>query len=81
MGQPRWNILGKELQKNISRERLFKISDAFMSEIIYYCANRKCGKEVTPEDLESLPGVKCPHCGGRILYKARPKIVRPVKAV
>ncbi|MHA1679694.1 MAG: DNA-directed RNA polymerase subunit P [Promethearchaeota archaeon] len=51
-----------------------------MSKIIYFCANKKCGKEVTPEDLESLPGVKCPHCGGRILFKARPKIVRNVSA-
>ncbi len=52
-----------------------------MSSIVYYCANRKCAKEITPSDLESLPGVKCPHCGGRILFKARPKVVKKVKSV
>ncbi|MHA1369250.1 MAG: DNA-directed RNA polymerase subunit P, partial [Promethearchaeota archaeon] len=50
-----------------------------MSKIVYFCA--KCKKEVHPDDLESLPGVKCPHCGSRILYKARPKLVRKVKAI
>ncbi len=41
----------------------------------------KCKKEVSIEDLGQLPGVKCPHCGERILYKTRPPIVKPVKAI
>ncbi|NMC08183.1 MAG: DNA-directed RNA polymerase subunit P [Candidatus Lokiarchaeota archaeon] len=52
-----------------------------MSSIIYYCANRRCAKEISPSDLESLPGVKCPHCGGRILFKARPKVIKKVKSI
>ncbi|NVM30853.1 MAG: DNA-directed RNA polymerase subunit P [Candidatus Helarchaeota archaeon] len=44
----------------------------------YRCG--RCGKEVTKKGLESLPGVKCPHCGFRILYKQRPPIVQKLKA-
>lgn len=52
-----------------------------MSSITYYCANKKCNREISPEDLESLPGVKCPHCGMRILFKARPKVIRKVETM
>ncbi len=45
----------------------------------YVCA--RCGQEVTDEGLETLPGIKCPHCGFRILYKKRPQIIRKIKAV
>ncbi|MFX0067694.1 MAG: DNA-directed RNA polymerase subunit P [Promethearchaeota archaeon] len=44
----------------------------------YICGN--CRREITVEGLKSLPGVKCPHCGHRILYKSRPPIVKKVKA-
>jgi len=44
----------------------------------YVCA--KCGREMTAEDLKALPGVRCPYCGHRILYKARPPLIKKVKA-
>ncbi|MGM0687780.1 MAG: DNA-directed RNA polymerase subunit P [Promethearchaeia archaeon] len=47
--------------------------------MVYVC--RKCRKEVTTEGLETLPGVKCPYCGSRILYKVRPPVVKRVKGV
>ncbi|MHA2352526.1 MAG: Rpo12/RPC10 RNA polymerase subunit family protein [Candidatus Thorarchaeota archaeon] len=47
--------------------------------MVYVC--HKCHKEVTAEGLKTLPGVKCPYCGGRILYKIRPPVVKRVKGV
>lgn len=47
--------------------------------MVYIC--HTCSKEVTPEGLKTLPGVKCPYCGGRILYKIRPPVVKRVKGV
>ncbi|MHA1379954.1 MAG: Rpo12/RPC10 RNA polymerase subunit family protein [Candidatus Helarchaeota archaeon] len=40
----------------------------------YVCG--KCGREITSKGMDSLPGVKCPHCGYRILYKVRPPVVK-----
>jgi len=45
--------------------------------VVYTCHN--CHREVTPDGLRTLPGVKCPYCGGRILYKVRPPVVKRVK--
>jgi DNA-directed RNA polymerase subunit P len=45
----------------------------------YIC--HQCKREVTSEGLKTLPGVKCPYCGGRILYKTRPPVVKRVKGV
>ncbi|MFX0113495.1 MAG: DNA-directed RNA polymerase subunit P [Candidatus Hodarchaeota archaeon] len=45
----------------------------------YIC--QKCGSEITPEELESLPGVRCIICGHRILIKKRPPIIKRLKAV
>ena len=42
----------------------------------YVCG--KCGKEVDSKGLDSLPGVKCPHCGYRILKKVRPPVVNKI---
>ncbi|MCK5152267.1 MAG: DNA-directed RNA polymerase subunit P [Candidatus Thorarchaeota archaeon] len=47
--------------------------------MVYVC--HTCKTEVTPEGLKTLPGVKCPYCGGRILYKIRPPVVKRVKGV
>jgi len=46
--------------------------------IMYKCFN--CGKEVDL-NLKAAKKVICPHCGYRILMKARPKTVRTVKSV
>ena len=47
---------------------------------MYICGNPFCMREVTRDMLNTLPGVKCPHCGYRILYKKRPPILKPIKA-
>lgn len=52
---------------------------AWCFEMVYIC--HSCKREVTPEGLKTLPGVKCPYCGGRILYKVRPPVVKRVKGV
>ncbi|MHA1409116.1 MAG: DNA-directed RNA polymerase subunit P [Candidatus Odinarchaeia archaeon] len=46
--------------------------------MMYVCS--ECKKEVTLEGLKTLPGIKCPYCGSRILYKSRPPIVKKIKA-
>lgn len=45
----------------------------------YKCG--KCGKEFTDEDIKLLPGIKCPYCGYRVIYKIRPSSIRRVKAI
>lgn len=47
----------------------------------YICANKHCKAIVTPESLNQLPGIKCPACGYRILYKKRPPVIKRVKAI
>ncbi|MHA1636767.1 MAG: DNA-directed RNA polymerase subunit P [Candidatus Thorarchaeota archaeon] len=47
--------------------------------MVYVC--HSCKREVTTEGLKTLPGVKCPYCGGRVLYKIRPPVVKRVKGV
>jgi DNA-directed RNA polymerase subunit P len=37
-----------------------------------------CGKHVTLEDIAKR--IRCPYCGGKILFKERPEIVKRVKA-
>ncbi|MEM2340302.1 MAG: RNA polymerase Rbp10 [Candidatus Bathyarchaeia archaeon] len=47
--------------------------------IRYVCMD--CGAEVTSEQLSLTPEIKCPFCGYRVLKKARPPIVKKVKAI
>jgi len=47
-------------------------------EKMYKCA--KCGKEFSKEEMEILPGVKCPYCGWRIVIKLRAPTVKRVRA-
>ena len=44
----------------------------------YRC--QRCKETVLPTDMKIVPGIKCPKCGNRILFKERPPIVRKVKA-
>lgn len=44
------------------------------------CASKECRKEITQESLNQLPGIKCPYCGFRILFKKRPQVIKKVKA-
>ncbi len=37
-----------------------------------------CGKEIDEEDIQHK--IRCPYCGGRIIFKKRPEITKKVKA-
>jgi len=45
----------------------------------YKCG--RCGREFDEKDIELLPGIKCPYCGYRVIYKVGPATIRRVKAV
>jgi len=45
---------------------------------VYECV--RCGTRTTQEELMKLPEVKC-ICGYRVFRKARPTVVKQVKAV
>ncbi|RLG18243.1 DNA-directed RNA polymerase subunit P [Nanoarchaeota archaeon] len=38
-----------------------------------------CGREIDPKELGKK--IRCPQCGGKVLFKVRPKIIKKVKAV
>ena len=42
----------------------------------YIC--EKCAKKIDSNELIGLPGIRCPSCGHRILYKARSQIVHEI---
>jgi DNA-directed RNA polymerase subunit P len=46
--------------------------------VAYECM--RCGTKVTVEELSRLPEIKC-ICGFRVFRKARPPIVKQLKAV
>jgi len=48
-------------------------------EVVYVCA--RCGRELRPQDLELLHGIKCVYCGSRIIYKTRKPQIKMVKAI
>jgi len=45
---------------------------------VYECV--RCGTRTTQEELAKLPEVKC-ICGYRVFKKARPTVVKQIKAV
>ncbi|HYA56536.1 MAG TPA: hypothetical protein VED22_07045 [Nitrososphaerales archaeon] len=45
---------------------------------VYECV--RCGTKTTQEELAKLPEVKC-ICGYRVFKKARPAVVKQIKAV
>lgn len=45
---------------------------------VYECV--RCGTRTTQEELQKLPEVKC-ICGYRVFRKARPAVVKQIKAV
>lgn len=48
--------------------------------LAYECV--KCGAPVTLQELELRGGgVKCTHCGYRVLKKIRPPVVKRIKAI
>jgi DNA-directed RNA polymerase subunit P len=46
--------------------------------VVYECV--RCGTRVTADELAQLPEIKC-ICGYRVLKKARPPVVKQVKAL
>ncbi|MEM0118472.1 MAG: hypothetical protein QXX17_04335 [Conexivisphaerales archaeon] len=46
--------------------------------IVYECV--RCGTKVTSEELLSLPEIKC-ICGYKVFRKARPPVVKQIKAI
>jgi DNA-directed RNA polymerase subunit P len=46
--------------------------------LLYECIN--CSAKLTADQLAMTPEIKCPFCGYRVLKKARPPIVKRVKA-
>jgi len=46
--------------------------------VSYLCL--RCGASMSYEQVNSSPEVKCMNCGYRVLRKARPAIVKTVKA-
>ena len=47
-------------------------------EVIYTCM--RCDTQVTNTELSRLPEIKC-ICGFRVFIKARPPVVKTVKAI
>jgi DNA-directed RNA polymerase subunit P len=47
-------------------------------EVIYSCL--RCGTNATNTELSRLPEIKC-ICGFRVFTKARPPVVKTVKAI
>ena len=45
---------------------------------VYECV--RCGAKTTQEELAKLPEVKC-ICGYRVFRKARPAVVKQIKAI
>jgi DNA-directed RNA polymerase subunit P len=45
---------------------------------VYECV--RCGTRTTQEELSKLPEVKC-ICGYRVFKKARPAVVKQIKAI
>jgi len=46
--------------------------------VVYECV--RCGTKVSADELIQLPEIKC-ICGYRVLKKARPPVVKQVKAL
>jgi DNA-directed RNA polymerase subunit P len=53
-------------------------SDRSGAGVIYECM--RCGTGVTVEELSRLPEIKC-ICGFRVFRKARPPVVKQLKAI
>ena len=60
----------------------FSLNQPGVNETTFYvCARKECKMEIDEAKLASLPGIKCPYCGYRILYKKRPSIIKRIKAI
>ncbi|MDH5645707.1 MAG: DNA-directed RNA polymerase subunit P [Candidatus Heimdallarchaeota archaeon] len=46
----------------------------------YICRNITCKRVMNPNELLSGTRIRCVHCGSRTLQKARPEIIRKIRA-
>lgn len=60
------------------RVRMAEASTSAGGSVTYECM--RCGTPVTVEELSRLPEIKC-ICGFRVFRKARPPIVKQLKAI
>jgi DNA-directed RNA polymerase subunit P len=42
----------------------------------YRCGS--CGKDISKSDIKGR--LRCPYCGGKMIFKKRPEVVKRVKA-
>ena len=63
-------------EENFETENVQDSAETF--EVIYSCL--RCGTNVSNTELSRLPEIKC-ICGFRVFTKARPPVVKTVKAI
>ncbi len=63
-------------EENFETESVQDSAETF--EVIYSCL--RCGTNVSNTELSRLPEIKC-ICGFRVFTKARPPVVKTVKAI
>jgi len=63
-------------EENLEIESVQDAAETF--EVIYSCL--RCGTNVSNTELSRLPEIKC-ICGFRVFTKARPPVVKTVKAI
>ncbi len=63
-----------ELSEEAPKEQPVKV----FAGAVYECV--RCGTRTTQEELSKLPEVKC-ICGYRVFRKARPAVVKQIKAI
>lgn len=75
-------ILGKGFSSKLSTNSDLPADSQSASKVfggvVYECV--RCGTRVTADELAQLPEIKC-ICGYRVLKKARPPVVKQVKAI
>ena len=64
------------VEENFETETVQETRETF--DVIYTCL--RCGTNVSNTELSRLPEIKC-ICGFRVFTKARPPVVKTVKAI
>jgi DNA-directed RNA polymerase subunit P len=64
------------VEENFETETVQETRETF--DVIYNCL--RCGTNVSNTELSRLPEIKC-ICGFRVFTKARPPVVKTVKAI
>lgn len=64
------------VEENFENESAQEITETF--DVTYSCL--RCGTNVSNIELSRLPEIKC-ICGFRVFTKARPPVVKTIKAI